>query len=72
MIDSRTYTKIEGFEAEVDIDIELTDLNSYNGRYGVALMVEGPLVGYEVLILPEALDKLKEQWGKENYDDLTM
>jgi len=65
-MDKRVYTTIEGFEAEVDLDIVLTEADSRHTRYGSALILEGPLAGYEVIISSVTLDKLQQQWEKDN------
>jgi len=65
-MDKRVYTTIEGFEAEVDLDIVLTEADSRHTGYGVALILAGPLAGYEVIISSVTLDKLQQQWEKKN------
>ena len=65
-MDKRVYTTIEGFEAEVDLDIVLTEANSRHSEYGTALILAGPLAGYEVIISSVTLDKLQQQWEKQN------
>lgn len=63
MDDRRTYIDIEGWEAEVDVAIVLT------GGYGVALMLEGPMVGYEILLSPEWYRRCYKKWKQENETD---
>lgn len=65
-MDVRVCTKIEGFDAEVDLDLILSEARYPKSEYGVALVLEGPLAGYEVLLSPYSLNKLQEQWEKDN------
>lgn len=60
MDDRRTYIDVEGWEAEVDIDILI------GGRYGVALMLEGPMKGYEILLPPSEYERCYIKWEREN------
>ena len=63
MDDRRTYIDIEGWEAEVNVDILI------GGRYGVALMLEGPMKGYEILLPHSEYERCYIKWERENETD---